>query len=301
MPRGHRTAPRTLSAQRTPIGPLAALAAGEEGAGPRAGAALERLLRGPDPHRALGALRDSAELAAVLPAIAAMAGFDQRSPHHPEGDLFVHTQQVLQRIGALSDDPDLRWAAVYHDTGKPESMWLDEGGVGHFYAHPDHANEAHEVISARICERDLRRLGLPARRRRRIVALVAHHMRAQFSSVRGARRFIDAVGEDLVEPLLVLREADHEGKGDPAAHITRMRELCARARATQGAPARPRVAIGGEGLMRHLGVGPGPVIGRILGALHAEVAAGHLPDEPAALRARARALHAGGAMHKPGG
>jgi tRNA nucleotidyltransferase (CCA-adding enzyme) len=38
--------------------------------------------------------------------------------HHPEGDLFVHSTQVLQRVAALSQDPLARFCAFFHDLGK---------------------------------------------------------------------------------------------------------------------------------------------------------------------------------------
>lgn len=38
--------------------------------------------------------------------------------HHPEGDLFSHSIQVLQRVAAKSDDPLPRFCAFFHDLGK---------------------------------------------------------------------------------------------------------------------------------------------------------------------------------------
>ena len=38
--------------------------------------------------------------------------------HHPEGDLFSHSIQVLQRVTALSSDPLPRFCAFFHDLGK---------------------------------------------------------------------------------------------------------------------------------------------------------------------------------------
>ncbi|NTW81364.1 MAG: HD domain-containing protein, partial [Geobacteraceae bacterium] len=38
--------------------------------------------------------------------------------HHPEGDLFTHSIQVLQRVAAVSDDPLARFCAFFHDLGK---------------------------------------------------------------------------------------------------------------------------------------------------------------------------------------
>lgn len=266
---------------------LESFSIGLPGAGPRAGAALDQALSGPEPVRTLRALRHTVELAGALPDIAAMSGFDQRSPYHPEGDLYLHTEQVMARISTLSDDPDLRWAALYHDTGKPESLWVDDAGVGHYYAHPERGNEDHEVISARICARDLERLGLPAERRERICALVAHHMRARFSSVRGARRFIGTVGAELAESLLLLREADFEGNGDAHVQVERMRDLCRRA--SEVPPdERRRLSLSGGELMRHLEMTPGPAVGDLLAYLANEIAAGRLADEPSALLSAAR-------------
>jgi tRNA nucleotidyltransferase (CCA-adding enzyme) len=38
--------------------------------------------------------------------------------HHPEGDLFSHSIQVLQRVAALCNDPLPRFCALFHDIGK---------------------------------------------------------------------------------------------------------------------------------------------------------------------------------------
>ena len=38
--------------------------------------------------------------------------------HHPEGDLFSHSIQVLQRVAAISYDPLARFCAFFHDLGK---------------------------------------------------------------------------------------------------------------------------------------------------------------------------------------
>jgi tRNA nucleotidyltransferase (CCA-adding enzyme) len=38
--------------------------------------------------------------------------------HHPEGDLFTHSIQVLQRVSAASPDPLSRFCGFFHDLGK---------------------------------------------------------------------------------------------------------------------------------------------------------------------------------------
>jgi tRNA nucleotidyltransferase (CCA-adding enzyme) len=38
--------------------------------------------------------------------------------HHPEGDLFTHSIQVLQRVATVSNNPLTRFCAFFHDLGK---------------------------------------------------------------------------------------------------------------------------------------------------------------------------------------
>jgi len=58
--------------------------------------------------------------------------------HHPEGDLFSHSIQVLQRVSAVSRDPLPRFCAFFHDIGKlatppelyPRHHGHDQAGFG---------------------------------------------------------------------------------------------------------------------------------------------------------------------------
>ena len=70
-------------------------------------------------------------LAAVLPELVAMKGFDQRSPYHIY-DVLEHTAWTLHHA---PEDPLVRWAALFHDVGKPASFFVGENGVGHTYGH----------------------------------------------------------------------------------------------------------------------------------------------------------------------
>ena len=70
-------------------------------------------------------------LAAVIPELKPMIGFDQRSPHHAY-DLYTHVAHVVAGVPA---DLALRWAALLHDVGKVPTFTLDETGRGHFYNH----------------------------------------------------------------------------------------------------------------------------------------------------------------------
>ncbi len=54
--------------------------------------------------------------------------------HHPEGDLFSHSIQVLQRVTPLSPDPLTRFCAFFHDLGKlatPPALYPRHHGHDH--------------------------------------------------------------------------------------------------------------------------------------------------------------------------
>ena len=63
-------------------------------------------------------------LAAWIPELQPMLGFDQHSPHHAY-DVFTHTAHVVE---AVPKELGLRWAALLHDVGKPAAFTMDENG-----------------------------------------------------------------------------------------------------------------------------------------------------------------------------
>jgi tRNA nucleotidyltransferase (CCA-adding enzyme) len=70
--------------------------------------------------------------------------------HHPEGDLFSHSIQVLQRVSVISRDPLTRFCAFFHDIGK-----LDTSPP----LYPRH--HGHEQAGFGMSEAFCRRLRLP--------------------------------------------------------------------------------------------------------------------------------------------
>jgi tRNA nucleotidyltransferase (CCA-adding enzyme) len=63
-------------------------------------------------------LRDCRALAVIFPEIDALFGVPQPEKHHPEIDTGVHTLMVLQQAVLLSNNPEVRLAALLHDLGK---------------------------------------------------------------------------------------------------------------------------------------------------------------------------------------
>ena len=146
-------------------------------------------------------LRLGPQLAAVIPELQPMLGFDQCSPHHAY-DLFAHTAHVVENVPA---DLTLRWAALLHDTGKVPTFTQDATGRGHFYGH---AQE-----SARMAEDILRRLQAPDAFRQRVVTLIELHMTKIKPDAEHVRPILDKIGMEALDQLLLLQEADMASKG----------------------------------------------------------------------------------------
>lgn len=71
--------------------------------------------------------------------------------HHPEGDLFTHSLQVLQRAARISADPLTRFCALFHDLGKLAS---DPA------LYPAH--HGHDLAGYRLAPAFCKRLRLPS-------------------------------------------------------------------------------------------------------------------------------------------
>ena len=139
-------------------------------------------------------------LAAVIPELGPMIGFDQRSPHHAY-DLFTHTAHVVEQV---PPELTLRWAALLHDVGKVPCFTTDETGRGHFYGHAE--------VGAELADGILRRLKAPNALREDVVALICGHMARRLTK-KSLRRLVSRMGFDMALSMLRLQEADMGSKG----------------------------------------------------------------------------------------
>jgi tRNA nucleotidyltransferase (CCA-adding enzyme) len=79
-----------------------------------------------DPAKTLQNWYFSGRLQEQLPELHALFGVPQPKEHHPEIDAGVHTLLVIKQACNLSDDVDVRFAALVHDLGKaltPSDEW----------------------------------------------------------------------------------------------------------------------------------------------------------------------------------
>ena len=142
-------------------------------------------------------------LTQVLPELAPAIGFDQHNPHHLY-DLYTHTAYVVEAVPA---DLTLRWAALLHDVGKIPTFVLDENGCGHFRGHAE--------VSATMADEILLRLKAPNDLRQQVTALIGLHMNWLLPEKKLVRRWLSRLGQQRLEQLLTLQQADMGSKGQP--------------------------------------------------------------------------------------
>jgi tRNA nucleotidyltransferase (CCA-adding enzyme) len=111
----------------------------------------ETALAAAEPHVYFKTLRESGALAVIFPEIDALFGIPQPEKWHPEIDCGIHTLMVLEQAAALSDDADVRFAALVHDLGKATT-------AKHIL--PKHTG--HEIRSVKLVKSMSKRLRVPA-------------------------------------------------------------------------------------------------------------------------------------------
>jgi tRNA nucleotidyltransferase (CCA-adding enzyme) len=237
---------------------------------------LEKLLVSPNPAGAIRLAHETGVLKYLFPELESNWNFQQNNIHH-RYTLGEHSVNVLDEISQKTQDPDLRLAALLHDTGKPSSAWTDQRtGQQHFYAGvidglpvgADHAKIGADLAESRLRET----YNYPVSKIRNIHNLISSHMWSAFSSPKGARRFLNRYG-DAADDLLTLREADTEGKGTDTSYrtpVSTMRDLVEQVRIAGEPTSQSALAVNGDDLLK-LGMRPGPDVGKVLQILTSRV------------------------------
>lgn len=235
----------------------------------RVKAELEKLLLGGGAEKILR--QYSGVIFTVLPELAPMKGCAQETPYHCY-DVWEHT---LHAVGTVPPDPVLRWAALFHDSGKPAVKTLSADGAAHFYGHGQKSVELAEAC----CER----LRFSNREREAVCALIARHGEVLPISEKRMKRLLGQLGEAQLFRLLELINADISAQS-PAIRAERL-ELLQKANALAEEILRAGecltlrdLAVNGSDLLE-LGVPKGPALGHILQELLDGVLAGTLPNE----------------------
>ncbi len=287
-------------------------------AGERQFAELRGIVAGRDPLTGIRLLEEMELLPVVLPELETLRGVVQNPNHHL--DVLGHTLAVLEEwLGIEADLPAfaeglagevadflaepladeltrqgaLRFGALFHDLGKPETRAEGSGYVTFI---------GHDEVGARIIASICRRLRTSRMLSAHLQGLALHHLRLGFLihqrplSRRAVYDYLVAT-EPVAADVTLLTVADRlaaRGEGPLAspemvnAHLDLAREMLGEALAWHR-DGSPRPPVSGDDLADELGLSPGPEMGRLLEELRAEAFTGEITSRAQALE-RARQL-----------
>lgn len=221
---------------------------------------LNRLIVLPDPEPGLWFVVTTGLAGQFLPELPSLA-LEQDAVHRHK-DVLAHTIAV---VGKTRPDEVLRLAALLHDIGKPQTRAYGPDGVSFHH---------HDVVGARIARRRLEALRYSQDEIDAITRLIELHLRFHTYKMgwtdSALRRYARDAGP-LLERLNELTRADCTTRNVERAREleARMDELEARLAELSAREALDaiRPELDGNEVMAHLGIEPGPLVGRALAYL----------------------------------
>jgi len=240
---------------------------------------LFRILASPFASDGILLLKNTGLLTYIVPELEPAFSVEQKSPNrHHIYDVGTHSVMALKHCP--SPDPVVRLATLLHDIGKIKTYHKDESGQITFYNH--------EVVSTKIAREIAFRLKLSKKQIEKVVTLIRWH---QFSvderqTDTALRRFVRHVGKENLDDMLALRIGDRLG-GGATESSWRLELFKKRLIEVQKQPFTVAdLKIDGFDVMKEYNCKPGPVIGKALNALFAEVETNALLNEKEALLKR---------------
>ena len=236
--------------------------------------ALEKAAR---PSIFFAQLRAMNQLNDWFPELEALIGVPQDPFHHPEGDVWNHTMQVLDSAATLrkdsSDHIPFMLSALVHDLGKAVTTTCDDGHI-HAYGH--------ETKGLPLAETFLKRISAERRLMKYVLNMTQLHMRPNMMAAQnaGKKSMMHLFDESVCpEDLLLLAKADRMGRVSPEEYAPTETFLREQLAAYHELMARPFVQ--GRDLME-AGITPGPDFTEALDYAHKLRLAGI--DKESALR-----------------
>lgn len=141
-------------------------------------------------------------LAVVIPEIVPMFDCLQNNPHH-KYDVWNHT---VKTFDFAPEDSIVRLALFFHDIGKPYVKTSDKKGVDHF--------KTHQLKSAEIAERVLRRFAFPTDVVNDVILLIKYHDERFRNKSVSVKQTLKVLGKDLFFQLLKIAECDMKAQSE---------------------------------------------------------------------------------------
>lgn len=210
----------------------------------------------------------------VLPEIWAMKGFEQHNPYH-KYDVLEHCIRAMEAVKTTPENmEEMKMAALLHDVGKPDTYFMDEAGIGHFYGHPKKSEELVRAI--------LKRLKADKATLERVATLVRYHDLIFDKDERLLKRWMNRLTPEVLLEILEIKLADNFATGNMSPELegkfNDIRDMMADILEQEQCFSLKNLAIGGDDLIA-AGMKPGPEVGAVLQQLLDAVIDGDCENE----------------------
>jgi tRNA nucleotidyltransferase (CCA-adding enzyme) len=256
-------------------------------------AELEKLLYAPKPSIGFALALELGIVARLFPELQALVDCPQEPEWHPEGDVWVHTLQVIDQARTRIDDLPrsqqiaVMLGAVCHDFGKPATTAFSDGRIRSI-DHEEQGVAPAAVFLDRLLIFTIDGYDV----RKQVLGITAQHLKpGMWFKARERNEVGDGAFRRLahkvdLELLARVAKSDCQGRQPGTFDCTAMDWFLERARALGVSNRPPEPILLGRHVLA-LGVKPGPRVGEILKAVYEQQMDGAVTNVDEAIAAAA--------------
>ena len=242
---------------------------------------LTKIMQSPKPSIGWSLLLDSGLLKLIFPQLESLHGVESHNGRAHK-DNFYHTLQVVDSVAAESDNVWLRWAALFHDIGKPSTKRWDDTVGWTFHNH--------NFIGAKMIPAIFRSMKFPLDDKMKYVQkLVELHMRPialveETVTDSAVRRLLVDAGDDIND-LMILCRADITSKNSEKVkrYLANYDDVCRKMADLEQRDALRnwQPPVDGTTIMKTFGLSQSPMVGIIKTYVREMLLASDNPNDPA--------------------
>lgn len=243
-------------------------------------AELTKIMQSPKPSIGWSLLLDSGLLKLIFPQFENMHGVESHNGRAHK-DNFYHTLQVVDSVAAESNNVWLRWAALFHDIGKPSTKRWDNAAGWTFHNH--------NFIGAKMIPSIFRSMKFPLDDKMKYVQkLVELHMRPialveETVTDSAVRRLLVDAGDDIND-LMILCRADITSKNTEKVrrYLAKYDEVCRKMADLEQRDALRnwQPPVDGNIIMKTFGLSQSPLVGVIKTYVREMLLSSDSPNDP---------------------
>ncbi|MDE7155955.1 MAG: CCA tRNA nucleotidyltransferase [Muribaculaceae bacterium] len=241
---------------------------------------LTKIMQSPKPSIGWSLLLDSGLLKLIFPQLESLHGVESYNGRAHK-DNFYHTIQVVDSVASESNNVWLRWAALFHDIGKPTTKRWDDTIGWTFHNH--------NFIGAKMIPAIFRSMKFPLDDKMKYVQkLVELHMRPialveETVTDSAVRRLLVDAGDDIND-LMILCRADITSKNSEKVkrYLANYDDVCRKMADLEQRDALRnwQPPVDGTTIMKTFGLAQSPMVGIIKSYVREMLLASDNPNDP---------------------